>query len=197
MKVEVIKIAKMIFDRKLVNGSSGNISFKENDLIQISNSGSCFGLLENDSFSSIDINGNIENGTPSKEFPLHLSIYNISLKTKCIIHTHSFYSTLFTCLNNFENHVSFLFSYTPYLKIKTNSKIGCIQYYRPGSRELFEAFQKKVDEDIKVYFLGNHGIVVCEEDPYKAFCLLEEVEYSIKNYLEIYNPSFEDYHRIE
>lgn len=47
---EIIEIAKELFNRQLVTGSTGNISYRENDIVYISNSGTSFRELNEKSF---------------------------------------------------------------------------------------------------------------------------------------------------
>ena len=72
---QTLWVAHTLFQRELVTGSTGNISFRENDIIYISKSGSCFGLLEETSFAKVSIDGTVLEGKPSKEFPMHISLY--------------------------------------------------------------------------------------------------------------------------
>ena len=86
-KIDQIKwVAKALFDRNKVSGSSGNISFKDGDYIYVSNSGSCFGLLNENSFSKFDLVGNLLSGKPSKEYPMHLKLYNNASVNLSLIH---------------------------------------------------------------------------------------------------------------
>ena len=175
-KIDQIKwVAKALFDRNKVSGSSGNISFKDGDYIYVSNSGSCFGLLNENSFSKFDLVGNLLSGKPSKEYPMHLKLYN-NASVNCVIHTHSYYSTLISCVDKIEEKTDILYSYTPYLRMQTNGNIGVVDYAEPGTEQLFQNFYDKYDEKTKVYLLKNHGVFVSGEDILKTFYLLEEFE---------------------
>ena len=70
-----IWIAKTLFNKNLVSGTTGNISFRMDNIIYVSESGSCFGWLDKDSFSKIAIDGKILDGHPSKEWPMHINMY--------------------------------------------------------------------------------------------------------------------------
>lgn len=174
--------AKQLFDRKEVSGSTGNISFRDNDRIFISQSGSCFGLLDADSFAILSIHGEIIKGKPSKEWPMHWKLYQSNEDVQAVIHTHSFYSTAFSCVENLEAKASDLFAYTPYLNMQTQGQIHLVDYAPPGSSHLFTAFANSVRADTKAYILKNHGIVIGGEDMLKAFCLLEELEQTCRLY---------------
>lgn len=92
--------AHNLFSKGLVNGSSGNMSFLDEDKMYITASGSCFGRLSEDDFAILDLDGNILEGKPSKEYPIHLALYQ-SNNNQAIIHTHSF---LFNLVFVFKRH---------------------------------------------------------------------------------------------
>ncbi|MGN1342981.1 MAG: class II aldolase/adducin family protein, partial [Traorella sp.] len=118
-------------------------------------------------------------GKPSKEYPMHLKLYEND-QVNCVIHTHSFYSTLISCIKNIENHLDLLYKYTPYLYMQTKGNIQVVDYALPGSEELFQKMYQKVNLDTNVYLLKNHGVFVSGEEILKCFYLLEEFESSAR-----------------
>ncbi len=173
---DAIWIAKSLFDRGKTAGSSANLSFMSAGKVYITGTGTCFGTLTSESFSIIDLDGNHLSGIkPSKEFPLHTLFYKNNSRIGAVIHTHSFYSTLWSCYcqstarNIIPNH-------TPYLRLKLGD-IGAVAYAPPGSKELFAAFAGVLDDRCG-YLLQNHGPVVGAPDLFSAFYALEELEES-------------------
>ena len=73
---EAIWIAKALFQHRIITGTTGNISFLHNKKMYITKSGSCLGKLDMDSFAITDLNGNILFNKPSKEYIMHLALYN-------------------------------------------------------------------------------------------------------------------------
>ena len=183
IKEECIWVANTLFKKGLVSGSTGNISYKENDYICISKSGSCFGLLDANSFAKVSLDGQRLEGNPSKEWPMHLRLYQENNNTNAIIHTHSFYSTLYSCLDEID--INDLFKYTPYLKMQTNGNINIIEYGKPGSEDLFTKFNSMVNKETNCYLLRNHGIFVASTSLLKAFYIIEEFEQSSRIALSI------------
>lgn len=177
---EAIWVAHTLFQKGLVTGSTGNISFKYQDVIYISKSGSCFGRIDEDSFAVMDEHGTVLKGKPSKEYPLHMNLYELNKSTEFIVHTHSLNITAISCKKEVENEIESLFCYTPYLKMLTNGKIKCVNYESPGSKELFETFKNSLDVEHRVYVLRNHGVIIASENAYRAFDILEEFEMSAK-----------------
>lgn len=175
---EIIWVAKSLFNRNVVTGSSANISFIHNDIIYISGSGTNFGTLKEADFSIMSKNGEQLAGIkPSKEFMLHKIMYDNDEKMTCVIHTHSTYSTLYSCLP-LEEETDVLPSYTPYLKIKVG-KVGLVPYAPPGSDELFQLLKERVSKS-DAFLMKNHGLIVGGKTIMDAFNNLEELEYTAK-----------------
>lgn len=171
-------IAHSLFERGKATGSSANMSFKYNDKIYITASGTSFGTLKEEDFSVLSVNGKLLSGPkPSKEFPLHKIIYDKDEKIEAVIHTHSFYSTLWSCAEH-ENEIDCIPEYTPYLKMKLGT-VGLVPYAKPGSDELFEEFRKCVEKS-DGFLLRNHGPIVGGKSLFDAFYCLEELEESAR-----------------
>ena len=185
---EAIWVAQELFRQGSVTGSTGNISFRKNNDIYISSSGSCFGRIDEKSFSLLSIDGQITSGRPSKEWPIHLSLYR-SNEISAIIHTHSFYSVLLSCRKNLNDEIKDLYKYTPYLGILSKGNISVVDYYEPGSTKLFEEFNKTVSRDTNIYILRNHGIVVSAKSILESFYILSEFETTAKLLHEIENDT--------
>lgn len=164
---QVIWIAKTLFKRSMVTGSTGNISFRNENDVYISGSGTCFGTIKEGQFSRLSLKGNVINSVkPSKEYPLHLMLYKNKPEVQAVIHTHSFYSVLYSCIKH-ENESDIIPSYTPYLKMKVG-KVGLIPYEKPGSEELFSAMEKRLIHS-DAYILKQHGTVVSGKTLMDAF----------------------------
>jgi ribulose-5-phosphate 4-epimerase/fuculose-1-phosphate aldolase len=176
-KIELaIWIGKSLFERGKTAGDSANLSFLHDDLVYITGTGTCFGALTHNSFSTVDRSGKHLKGLPpSREMPLHLALYNKKPKVNAIIHTHSFYSVLWSCLAH-ANSADVIPSWTPYLR-KRLGTVGIIPYAPPGSQELFRLFGERIEKS-DGYLLANHGPVVGDKDLMSAFHSLEELEES-------------------
>ena len=178
MKEQAVWIAHSLFERGKVTGSTANLSFRIDEKIYISASGSSFGRLTDDDFAVMDLAGNIvsDNGKkPSKEGPLHLSVYQERPDTVAVLHTHSFYSVLWSCLPH-DNVKDCIPEYTPYLRMKLGT-VGLIPYAPPGSETLFSAFKEHMNGSAG-WLLQNHGPVVPGKSLLDAFYSLEELEES-------------------
>ncbi len=186
---EAIWTAHTLFDRQLVTGSSANISFRQGDTVYISRSGAIFGRLGAPDFVRADMNGSWAEGQrPSKEFPLHLSLYRSQPQTRAVIHTHSFYTTLWSCLPDLDSGELFP-CYTPYLNMQFQD-IKVVPYHKPGSQELFQAFGQAADNRADGYILKNHGAVATGRTMLETFSKVEELETSARLAWELRGSSF-------
>lgn len=173
---KAIWVGKSLFERNKTAGSSANLSFRHNDDIYITGSGTCFGTLSEASFSKVSLEGHHKDGIkPSKEFPLHQMCYKKSSDIQAVVHTHSFYATLYSCIPH-EYKESVIPDYTPYLRMKVGT-VGLVPFAKPGSEELFNLFNERVN-DSDAYLLANHGPVVPGKSIMDAFYGIEELEES-------------------
>lgn len=171
-------VAHSLFDRNRTTGSCANISFRYENHIFISKSGSSFGRITESDFVETDLGGNIiSGGKPSKELPIHLAFYKKNEQNQSVIHTHGPYASLLSCLTDLDPDDAIV-SYTPYLKMKTG-KVALVPYALPGSSELFSMVYERVLYG-DALLLANHGAVVAGKDPLDAFYQIEELEESAR-----------------
>ena len=173
-------VAHTLFARGKATGSSANLSFRHQDRIYITSSGTCFGRLTAEDFSVMTTGGELLSARKaSKEFPLHQALYQNDPKCGAVVHTHSTYCTLWACLPHPNLPAAdILPRYTPYLSMKVG-RIGLIPYAPPGSEELFSLFRARVMES-DGFLLGNHGAIVGGADILQAFYAMEELEESAR-----------------
>ena len=175
---DAINVAASIFNRNKTTGSSANMSFRHAGCVYITRSGASFGNLCEEDFSILSLDGKLLKGAkPSKEYPMHLNLLNKRQELNAIIHTHSTYAVLWSTLNH-ENEQDCIPTHTPYLKMRVGT-IGLIDYYKPGSEELFKALDEKIMLS-DGYILKNHGAVIGGKDILDAFYNIEETEESAK-----------------
>jgi hypothetical protein len=93
-------------------------------------------------------------------------LYLARPETGAVVHTHSFYSTLWSCLPH-ENEDDVLPAHTPYLRMKLGT-VGLIPYAPPGSAALFDAFEARIARS-DGYLLAHHGPVVGAGIPWTPF----------------------------
>ena len=173
---EAVEAARFLFLRNKVSGSSANLSFLYGGKCYITCSGACFGRLEKEDFSELTMEGEWVSGKkPSKEWPVHLALYQSRQDIQAVIHTHGRYGVLWSFEATLDPDDCIPHN-TPYLQMKVG-KVGLVDYHMPGSRELFEAFKARTHQcKAKAYLLKQHGPIVGGSCVMDAFYNLEELE---------------------
>lgn len=176
---DAIWVGESLFLRGKVSGSAANLSFKYDNKIYITKSGSCFGRLDKDDFSILSMDGTVlNNSKPSKEWPLHLALYQKDQSVEAVIHTHSTYATYWSC-QTWDGLTDLIPTPTPYLKMKVGV-VGFVPYAPPGTNELFRTFESSLNET-NCYLLENHGPILADKTMLDAFYAIEELEEASQN----------------
>lgn len=179
MMNDAIWVGQSLFSRGKVSGSAANLSFRYEDKVYVTRSGSCFGRLGEDDFAVLSMDGTVLNGIkPSKEWPLHLALFQKDQSAKAVIHTHSTYATYWSC-QKWDGISDLIPTPTPYLKMKVG-EVGFVPYAPPGTEELFEAFRSSLKET-NCYLLENHGPILADKTMLEAFYAIEELEEASNN----------------
>lgn len=176
-KNKLCKIGKLLFDRELAFGASGNISvLLDNNEILASPSGYSLGSLNQEIVSHTSQDGQLLAGLkPTKELIFHRALYEVNPNIKAIVHLHSQYATAYACLKNI-NADNVIKPMTPYL-IMRMKHITVISYHKPGDPGLAKEIAEK-GTNSNAFLLLNHGMVVGGRDLEDAFNNAEEFERS-------------------
>jgi ribulose-5-phosphate 4-epimerase/fuculose-1-phosphate aldolase len=178
---EMIEVCHQLYERRLVSSTGGNVSLRINNKVMITPRGVPLGQLAKGDIVKIDIQGNIiEEGVPSKEMELHLSLYKSYPDCKAVIHAHSSYIIAASCMiDNSKRPTIPVFS--PGYAVEAGH-IPVIPYYLPGSKELTVAVTNEI-RGYKAIVLQNHGVVCIGENIVAAKNLVEEIEENAKIYV--------------
>jgi 3-dehydro-4-phosphotetronate decarboxylase len=178
LRERIVDIGRSLYRRGLSPGSSGNISARLEDGWLLTPTNSCLGELDPASLSKLDWNGNLVSGAkPSKEYFLHLGMYQKRLESGAIVHLHSSYAAAISCVDGL-NPASCIPPITPYFVMRVG-KLPLIPYFRPGDKALAIEIAKHADKHAAV-LLANHGPVVSGYDLDSAMYAIEELEETAK-----------------
>lgn len=179
----LMKCSEKLYQRGLVVSSGGNISFRLGEKIYITPTGIALDKVNADNLCEVGLNNEIIAGKPSKEYPMHVAVYNKS-NANVIIHAHPFYTTAVSSHKNI-NSSDDIPSYSPGYLYRVG-KIGLVDYFKPGSEELAVAVSKEIAK-YRCLLLKNHGIIVAANDFDNAFNLVEEIENNCRLYMNYAN----------
>jgi 3-dehydro-4-phosphotetronate decarboxylase len=178
MRERIVEIGRSLYRRGLSPGSSGNISARLDDGWLLTPTNSCLGELDPAGLSKLDWNGNLVSGAkPSKEYFLHLAMYQKRRQSGAIVHLHSSYAAAISCLEGL-NPASCIPPITPYFVMRVGT-LPLIPYFRPGDKALAIAIAQQADTHAAV-LLANHGPVVSGHDLDFAMYATEELEETSK-----------------
>jgi 3-dehydro-4-phosphotetronate decarboxylase len=178
LRERIVEIGQSLYRRGLSPGSSGNISVRLEDGWLLTPTNSCLGDLDPAGLSKLDWNGNLVSGAkPSKEYFLHLAMYQKRQQSGAIVHLHSSHAAAISCLDGL-NPDSCIPPITPYFVMRVG-KLPLIPYFRPGDKALATEIAKHADKHAAV-LLANHGPVVSGNDLDSAMYAIEELEETSK-----------------
>jgi methylthioribulose-1-phosphate dehydratase len=183
----LISVGKEFYQRNWVLGTSGNFSVLLNrdpfELL-ITESGIHKGMLAPQNFLKVDSEAKVISGTgkPSAETHIHLAILG-QLRTSCVLHTHSVWSTFLTDLYNDSDGLEIegyemlkglrnvsTHEHTEWIPILENS-----QNYAELSLQVAKLL--KVRPAIHAVLLRRHGIYTWGRDILEAMRHVEILEF--------------------
>lgn len=178
MRARLVQLSASLFQRGLTPGSSGNISVRLDDGYLATPTNSCLGFLEVDKISRLDTQGRHVGGDPpTKEMPLHRAFYDAQPEVRAVVHLHSTYATLLSCLSD-TNPDDAIAPVTPYVVMRVGT-VPLVPYARPGSQALGDLAAEKA-RGHRAILLANHGPVVAAESLDAAVFAMEELEETAK-----------------
>lgn len=171
IKSQLIEVAKMAYDKGMVNTYEGNISIRNGNYICITPGSFPKCLLKEEMIPVIDIAGNIIEGSlkPSSEWKLHTLSYIKRPDISGVIHSHSSYTTAYAVANKPIETKAY-----PEM-IVLFDKIPLAAYGTQSTDKIFKGVKEFI-KDYDVILLANHGVLSMGKDVYNAFYKLEAAE---------------------
>ena len=143
----------------------------------ISPSGMDYFLTTPEDVVVTDLEGRAVDGKrkPSSELDLHRLFYQRRQDVNGVVHTHSTFATVLSCLRWPIEPVHYLVAYA-------GRQVPCIPYYPFGSLELAEAAWAGMGEEYNACLLGNHGLLAVGGSLSFAFDAAQQLEFLAKVY---------------
>jgi len=184
IRERIVEIGLSLYRRGLSPGSSGNISARVEDGWILTPTNSCLGELDPSTLSKLDWSGRHLSGQkPSKEYFLHLAVYENRAESGAIVHLHSSCAAAVSCLDELDPS-SCIPPITPYFVMRVG-KLPLIPYFRPGDKALATEIAKHATQHAAV-LLANHGPVVSGKELDSAVYAVEELEETAKLMLTLH-----------
>jgi len=175
---EIVKWGRSLFERGLSPGGSGNISARTSSGFIATPTNVCLGFLNVDALSRLDAaGGHVAGDRPTKEWPLHAAFFKSEGDIGAVVHLHSTYATLVSCLADIDPSDP-LPPMTPYVTMRVG-RSPVIPYVRPGSNEVGPLVDA-LTGGCRAVLLANHGPIVGGPTVEAAVFAAEELEEAAK-----------------
>lgn len=177
----IVEHGKKMLTFGLTKGTGGNLSIfnRRENLVAISPSGLDYFETRPQDIVIIDLDGNVVNGNrkPSSEYEMHLIFYKEREDVNAVVHTHSTYSTILSCMNWSLPPVHYLIAFA-------GKNVRCAEYALFGTKKLAYNALEGMGER-KAVFLANHGLLTIGDDIVDAFNIAEMVEFCAEIYYKV------------
>lgn len=184
IRQRIIEYAKLCYDKGLVSAAGGNISMRWGNSVFITATNAPLRRLRPENIVEIDMDGQILDAAlgekPSKEWGMHLAVFQKRPDVDSVIHIHPVYSIASTVA--IGEHFSLL---TVSAQLKLHA--GYAPFAKPGSKELLNEVADAIregGENLNAILLERHGIITFAKEMEVCYNIAELVEETAKiNYL--------------
>ena len=178
MKDDLVWAAKAINERGLVQAGEGNVSIRGQESIFITPTYNDYVSLTEKDIVELDMEGKKISGgrDASSEFMLHLAVYDIRPRAKCIIHTHSPAATALSVVGKkipvmLEEMLIFLGGAVP------------VSEYGQANTDMLPKMAIASMGRVNGTLMANHGALVCARNVKDAVKMAELIEKMADVYL--------------
>ena len=172
---QVLKVAKRLDEKGILNAVEGNISVKCGEYVYITPSGQNKAFLTEDMIAILDMDGNQIGGRckASSEYKLHLHAYRCRDDITGVIHAHPPYLTAHALCGKPVRTNAY-----PELIVVYGS-IEVAAYGRPGTDAIYQEVGPLLQKE-DVILLENHGAMSVGKTVFDAMNALEAAEASAR-----------------
>ena len=171
VRAEVVAAAREMLRLGLVTGTSGNVSGRDGERIEITPSGLPYEHMSETDVVTLAADGSVLDGhrEPSSERRVHVAIYTARADARAIVHTHSVHATAWSLLGEP------LDTGTEELEHEAGGAVRTAPFAPSGSNEVAELCVDAL-AGRRAVLLGGHGVVAIGESPADALVTCQSVE---------------------
>jgi L-fuculose-phosphate aldolase len=171
LRAEIIATAREMLRLGLVAGTSGNVSGRAGEGIEITPSALPYERMTETDLVSLAADGSVVEGhrEPSSEHRVHVAVYAARPDARAIVHTHSVHATAWSLLGEP------LDTGTEELEHQAGGAVRTAGFAPTGSDEIAELCVAAL-EDRRAALLGGHGVVALGATPAAALVTCQSVE---------------------
>jgi L-fuculose-phosphate aldolase len=161
---ELARCGRRLWKRRLVTGSSGNLSYRLDDgTLLVTPSARSIGDVEPEDFVATEPDGTPrDDGRPTSELPLHIAAYRVRPEIRCVVHSHPTMCVVWS-------KTGAIFPRDTVGASETLRDCAWTPYYKNGTHELAEVCAAQFAAGIDVVMMERHGLSVVSSDLDDAF----------------------------
>lgn len=164
-RAAIVACCLRLWDRRLVSGTSGNISMRleDGDLL-VTPSGRELGNLDPSELVRVDADGRprIASQKPTSELPLHVAAYRVRSDITCVVHTHPTHSVVWS-------KSGALFARDTVGASESLGTCSWTPYRKNGTQELADLCAAEFARGINVVVMERHGLSAIAASLEEAF----------------------------
>lgn len=178
---QVVRVGLDALERGVVHGTAGNMSLRDeaSGLIAISPSGMPYPTVSPADVVVVDENGAVIDGKrkPSSETPLHTMVHKAWPHIQAVVHTHSHYSTVVSCIRPFLPPI------LTEVCLVVGERVPVTRYALTGTPDFGQSVLEVMAAETKAVIIKNHGLICFGTDFDEALAVAEIVEESARVYV--------------
>jgi L-fuculose-phosphate aldolase len=170
-RAALVDYGKRLWERRLVSGTSGNLSVKldDGDLL-VTPSASSVGTLKPADLVRVDGSGHPRDPgqRPTSELPLHLAAYRVRREIDCVMHTHPTFCVVWSRRGLF-----------PQDTVGARETLGPVlwtPFFPNGSQELADVCAQALESGVDTILMERHGLTTVARTLEVAFDLTDLAE---------------------
>jgi L-ribulose-5-phosphate 4-epimerase len=181
LREQVVRVGLEALQRGVVHGTAGNMSARDETtgLIAISPSGIPYPATTPADVVIVDDRGEVVDGQrkPSSETPLHTMVMRARPDVRAIVHTHSHYSTVVSCIRPFLPPI------LTEVCLVVGPTVPVTRYGLTGTPDFGESVLEVLTPESKAVILKNHGLICFADSFDTALTIAETVEEAARVYV--------------
>lgn len=172
-RADVVRYCRLLWKRRLVTGTSGNVSVRLDDgSLIVTPSAVSLRALDEAQLVKTRADGDRAPdslGKPTTELPLHLAAYACRPEVRAVVHTHPTFCVVWTKTGT-------VFPRDTVGARETLGEVAFTDYHPPGSPELAAATAREFARGIDTVLMERHGLSAVGPDLETAFNLTDLAE---------------------
>jgi L-ribulose-5-phosphate 4-epimerase len=177
---EVLKTALALYERDLIQLTSGNVSARvDANTVAITPTSLSYEQLQPEDIVLVDLEGHVVEGEhlPSSELPMHLAVYQAMPEVQAVTHTHSIYALAFAVAGKSIPVVSLE-------GLGVGGAIPVARYACPGTRAQGEVAVEALQGPPRLSgcLLQNHGLLATGKSLSQAYATAYKMELAAQVY---------------